>query len=46
MKKLVIIFAFASLLFAQPAAAASPFAEVRNFGPDLKTKCPFPEVPH
>jgi sugar lactone lactonase YvrE len=43
MKKLVIIFALASLLFAQPAAAASPFGEVRNFGPDLKTKCPFPE---
>jgi sugar lactone lactonase YvrE len=43
MKKLVIIFAFASLLFAQPAAAASPFGEVRNFGPDLKAKCAFPE---
>src|SRR3981081_4344438 len=43
MRKLVIIFAFASLLFAQPAAAAAQFGEVRNFGPDPKTKCAFPE---
>jgi sugar lactone lactonase YvrE len=43
MKKLVIVFAFASLLIAQPAAAASPYGEVRNFGPDLRTTCAFPE---
>lgn len=42
MRKLVIALAFASLLLAQPAAAASP-SEVRNFGPDLKTRCAFPE---
>jgi sugar lactone lactonase YvrE len=42
MRKLVIFFALASLLFAQPSAAASP-SEVRNFGPDLRTTCAFPE---
>jgi sugar lactone lactonase YvrE len=42
MRKLAIVLALASLLFAQPAAAASP-SEVRNFGPDLKTKCAYPE---
>jgi sugar lactone lactonase YvrE len=43
MKKLVISLAFASLLIAQPAAAASPYGEVRNFGPDLSDKCNLPE---
>jgi sugar lactone lactonase YvrE len=42
MRKLAIVLALASLLFARPAAAASP-SEVRNFGPDLKTKCAYPE---
>jgi len=42
MRKLTVILAFASLLFAQ-AAAASSIGVVRNFGPDLKTNCPFPE---
>jgi secreted PhoX family phosphatase len=43
MRKLVIVFACASLLLAQPAAAASPVGQVHNFGPDLKSKCAFPE---
>ena len=43
MRKLVFILAFASLVIAQPAAAASPVGEVRNFGPDLSGSCSFPE---
>lgn len=43
MRKLVVFLAFASLMFAQPAAAASPVGEVRNFGPDLSGSCSFPE---
>jgi sugar lactone lactonase YvrE len=43
MRKLVVFLAFAALIFAQPAAAASPVGEVRNFGPDLSGSCSFPE---
>jgi sugar lactone lactonase YvrE len=43
MRNVVIAFAFVSLLLSQPAAAASPYGEVRNFGPDLTTKCAYPE---
>ena len=42
MKKLVIVFALASLLLSQPAAA-SAVGQVRNFGPDLRDKCNLPE---
>jgi DNA-binding beta-propeller fold protein YncE len=40
---LVSALVFVSVLLAQPATAASPYGEVRNFGPDLKTTCAFPE---
>jgi sugar lactone lactonase YvrE len=43
MRKLVIFLAFASLVFAQPAAAAGAVGEVRNFGPDLSGSCNLPE---
>ena len=43
MRKLVFILAFASLVIAQPAAAASAVGEVGNFGPDLSGSCSFPE---
>ncbi|MEO8632323.1 MAG: SMP-30/gluconolactonase/LRE family protein [Chloroflexota bacterium] len=43
MRKLVILIAFASLVFAQPAAAASAVGQVRNFGPDLSGSCNLPE---
>ncbi len=43
MRKLVVLLAFASLVFAQPAAAASTVGEVRNFGPDLSGSCNLPE---
>lgn len=43
MRKLVILIAFASLVFAQPAAAASSVGQVRNFGPDLSGSCNLPE---
>jgi len=43
MRKLVIVLAFASLVFAQPAAAASTVGQVRNFGPDLSGSCNLPE---
>jgi sugar lactone lactonase YvrE len=43
MRKLVAFLALASLLLAQPAVADSPVGQVRNFGPDLKSSCPFPE---
>src|SRR5687767_7791699 len=43
MRKLVVFLAFASLVFAQPAAAASEVGQVRNFGPDLSGSCAFPE---
>ena len=41
MRKLAVLLAFASLIFAQPAAAASAVGEVRNFGPDLSGSCSF-----
>ena len=43
MRKLVIVLAFASLVFGQPAAAASAVGQVRNFGPDLSGSCNLPE---
>lgn len=43
MRKLVVSLAFASLVFAQPAAAASPVGQIRNFGPDLSGSCNLPE---
>jgi sugar lactone lactonase YvrE len=43
MRKLVIFLAFASLVFVQPAAAASAVGQVRNFGPDLSGSCNLPE---
>ena len=42
MRKLAVLIAFASIVFAQPAAASS-VGEVRNFGPDLSTMCNLPE---
>jgi sugar lactone lactonase YvrE len=43
MRRILLFLVLASLALAQPAYAVSPVGTVRNFGPDLSTRCNLPE---
>lgn len=43
MRKLTFVLVLASFLLAQQPALAAPVGQVRNFGPDLSTRCNLPE---
>ena len=43
MRRVLLFLILASLAYAQPANAKSPVGVVRNFGPDLSSRCNLPE---